>query len=296
MKVLLIYNPFSGNKTFKNNLDYIINKFQEKNYQIIPYRMDDDLDEMISNINNNSYNRILVAGGDGTIHQTINSLIKNSIDIPLGIFPVGTANDFAQNLNLPKTIEEMTKIALSENYIVSDVGCVNNRYFINVASLGFIIDVSQKTDNKAKNNLGILAYYIKGLEELPNMKALNVSVKSETINFLGEIYFMLIMNGKSAGGFKKIAPFSSIDDGLLDVYIFKKCPLYELMSLLIKVFNGEHLNSSYVIYFQTDKLSVDCNDCMGTDLDGEEGPVFPLHIQNVPGKLRILTQVVPKII
>lgn len=291
MKVLLIYNPISGGKTFKDHLDYVINKFQENNYQIIPYRINDfaSLDEMISKIDNDSYNRILIAGGDGTIHQIVNSLINNHIYIPLAIFPVGTANDYAQYFNLPKTIKEMTEIALSENYIYSDVGSVNNKYFINVASLGFLIDISQKTDSRAKNSLGILAYYIKGLEELPNMKAFKVSVESEVANFSDEIYFMLIMNGKSAGGFKKIAPFSSVNDGLLDVYIFKKCPIYELMTLLIKVFNGEHLNSSYVVYFQTNKLSINCNECVGTDLDGEEGPSFPLYIQNVPRKLKIFS-------
>ncbi len=291
MKALLIYNPVSGNRTFKNNLDYVIAEFQKKDFLVTPYRIMgiESLERMISGLSKNDYNRILIAGGDGTIHQVVNSLIRNDIDAPLGIFPVGTANDYAQYFSLPKTIEEMTKNALGNDYIYSDVGSVNNRYFINVASLGVLIDISQKTDTRAKSSLGVLAYYIKGLEELPNMKPFRITLKSDQMNFSGEIFFMLIMNGKSAGGFKKIAPLSSINDGLLDVYIFKKCPLYELMPLLIKVFNGEHLHSTYVSFFQTEKLSVFSQDNVGTDLDGEKGPCFPLHIQNVQNKLRILT-------
>lgn len=293
MKALLIYNPFSGNKIFKSYLDYVITKFQKKGFVLIPYRIIDKepLENIVSKIDLSEFDRILVAGGDGTIHQVVNVLIKYNIDLPLGIFPVGTANDYAQYFNLPKTIEEMTEINSRSNYTYSDVGLVNDKYFINVASLGFLIDISQKTDTRIKNSIGVLAYYLKGIEELPNMKPVHVSVKSEALDFSGEIYFMLIMNGRSAGGFKKIAPFSSINDGLFDIYIFKKCPVYELMPLLIKVYNGEHFNSPHVVYFQTHQLTVDCKASVGTDLDGESGSNFPLEIKNISKKLRIITKI-----
>ncbi|MBF8984251.1 YegS/Rv2252/BmrU family lipid kinase [Lutibacter sp. B2] len=289
MKVILIYNPFAGNRVFKNHLDYVIEKFQQQGLQIIPYRMDsqESLYKMISEIDEKEYNKILIAGGDGTINQVVNGLLKYNIQLPVSIFPVGTANDYAQYFNLPKNIEEMTEIALGDHYTYSDVGYVNDQYFINVASLGFLIDISQKTDPNLKNNLGVLAYYLKGIEELPKMKPINVKVSSKEINYIGEIYFMLIMNGKSAGGFKKIAPLASTNDGLLDIFIFKKCALYELIPLMLNVVNGEHMNNAHVIYFQTDELTVDCDGNIGTDLDGEKGSTFPLVIKTIPKKLKI---------
>ncbi|WP_432403987.1 YegS/Rv2252/BmrU family lipid kinase [Wukongibacter sp. M2B1] len=292
MKVLLIYNPVSGSGIFKNYLDYIIEKFQEKDFQIIPYRISskDTLDNILLNLDENEYKKILIAGGDGTINRIVNKLVKYDINLPIGIFPVGTANDYAQYFNLPRTIEEMTDIVLRDNYTYCDIGIANDKYFINVASLGFLIDISQKTDTKFKNNLGVLAYYLKGIEELPNLKAINVKVTAKEIDFNDEIYFMLIMNGKSAGGFKKIAPLSSLSDGLLDVFIFKKCPSIELVPLMLKVVNGEHFNSPHVIYFQTDELIVDCDRQVGTDLDGEKGSNFPLNIKVVPQKLKINTR------
>lgn len=289
MNVLLIYNPYAGHKLFKNYLDYIISKFQKKGLQIIPYRMDHGLEDMISNINPNEFVKILAAGGDGTINQVVNAMIKHNINLPLGIFPVGTANDYARYFKLPKTIEEVTEILLEDYYTYSDIGCVNNKYFINVASLGFLIDISQRTDTKFKNSLGVLAYYLKGIEELPSMRPVRISVESPEMNFEGEIYFMIIMNGKSAGGFKKIAPFSSINDGLFDVYIFKKCSLYELMPLLLKIHNGEHFNSPHVVYFQSRQLTVNCDEDIGTDIDGEVGTSFPLSILNIQSKLKIIT-------
>lgn len=292
MKVKLIYNPISGDRTFKNHLDYIIDKFQQKGMQIEPYRTNrkEELDKMISQMDGAEYKKILIAGGDGTINQVVNSLLRYNIDLPIGIFPVGTANDYAQYFNLPQGIEEIVEILLRDNYTLSDVGLVNDRYFINVASLGVLIDISQKTNTELKNSLGVLAYYLNGITELPKVKPVNIKVNSSTINYDGEILFMLIMNGRSAGGFHKIAPTASINDGLLDVFIFKKCPIYELAALLLTVINGEHINNSNVIHFKTEDLFIDTLGEVSTDLDGEGGPVFPLNLRIIPQKLKIITR------
>lgn len=292
MKVKLIYNPVSGSGTFKENLDYIIEKFQDKGYELSLFRTrnKESLKTMMSKLNKNEYVRILVAGGDGTINQVVNLMLEHNIDLPLGIFPVGTANDYARYFNLPKDIKEATEIVLRNNYTPADVGCVNNKHFINVASLGFLVDVSQKVSSSTKNNMGILSCYLKGLEELPTMKPIKIKVSTKEFNLEEEILFMLILNGKSAGGFNKISPFSSINDGFLDVFIFKKCPVIELPNLFLKVMKGEHIKSSYVTYFQTDSLVIDCKEKVGTDLDGEKGVEFPLNITTLPKKLNIITK------
>jgi len=247
------------------------------------------LDSMMSEVDETAFKKILIAGGDGTINQVVNVMQKYNINLPLSIFPVGTANDFAQYFNIPKGIIEMTAIALGDNYTYTDIGQMNDQYFVNVASLGFLIDISQKTERKFKNNLGVLAYYLKGIEELPNLKPVYVEVESEEVSFEGDIYFILIMNGKSAGGFKKIAPFASMSDGMLDVFIFKKIPVIEIMPLMLKVVNGEHVDNVHVRYFQTNKLTIKCDQEVGTDLDGEKGSEFPLDIKVLPKRLRINT-------
>jgi len=292
MKILLIYNPYSGNGTFKKNLDGIVQAVQNKGFYLIPYRISstEALDTMLSTMDINSFNRIWIAGGDGTIHQVINSLLRYECTVPIGIYPVGTANDFMWYFHFPDTIEEITEILLRDNYTYCDIGVANGRYFINVASLGFLIDVSQKTDIKAKKSLGVIAYYLKGAEELSRLKPVHVGIRSGEVNRDAEVYFVLIMNGKSAGGFKKIAPLASFSDGLLDVYIFKKCPLIDLIALIIKVRNGEHAESPYVDYFQTAELTIDCKDTVGTDMDGEKGFDFPLRVSIEPRKLKLITR------
>ncbi len=292
MRILLIYNPKSGNGTFINHFDSIMEAVQKKGYYLVPYRISsrDSLEKMLSTIDVNGFNRIWIAGGDGTIHQVINLLLRLECKVPVGIYPVGTANDFARYFNLPDSIEEMTEILLRDNYTNSDLGVANGHYFLNVASLGFLIDVSQKTDRNAINSLGVLAYYLKGAEELSNLKPVKVSIRSKEADSDDEVYFILIMNGKSAGGFKKIAPLASLSDGLLDVYVFKKCPIIELIPLIIKVANGEHAESPYVDYFQTAELMIDCNEPVGTDMDGEKGFDFPLKVSVASEKLKVITR------
>lgn len=292
MKILLVYNPFAGNGTFKNHLDGILEKVQNKGAYLTPYRISspEALENMIATIDINSFGKIWIAGGDGTIHQVINLLIKYHSQIPIGVYPVGTANDFAYYFNFPDKIDEMTDILLQDNYTDCDIGVANDHYFLNVASLGFLIDVSQKTPVAIKRSFGVLAYYLKGVEEVSKLRPVSVRIRSQEANRDEEVYFILIMNGKSAGGFKKIAPLASMSDGLLDVYIFKKCPVLELLPLVIKVANGEHADSPYVDYFQTKALTIDCDEWVGTDLDGEKGFDFPLKVTVEPRMVKIITR------
>lgn len=290
-KVLLFYNPQAGNGLFGMNLDSIIEKFQKKKLFVIPVRSDRRglLNEVLKEINPNEFKKIIVAGGDGTINMAVNGMIAHHIDLPLAIFPAGTANDFAYYFDLPGDIDGMIKIALEENYTYADVGKANDKYFINVAAMGFLVDVSQKTDPDVKNTLGVISYYLKGVSEIPNLRPITVKITSEEFTFEDKIYFMLVMNGRSAGGFKRIAPSAKVNDGLLDVMLFKELPILELAPLLINVMTGQHQDNKNVISFQTNKLHIEADQDVNTDIDGEKGDGLPLDIEVLPKRLRINT-------
>jgi len=100
---------------------------------------------------------------------------------------------------------------------------------------------------------------------------------------------MLVMNGRSAGGFKRIAPLAEVNDGLLDVMLFKEMPILELAPLLFNVMTGQHHENKNVEFFQTKRLYIESEQQVGTDIDGEKGEHLPLDIQVVPNKFRINT-------
>ena len=289
MKVKFIYNPYSGENLILSKLDKVISLHQEAVYTIVPYRITagEDVGVALNDIKDGNYKYILIAGGDGTVDSVVNAMAKSGISLPIGILPVGTANDFSKFLGMPSDVEEACKQILSSEVKSVDLGSINDKYFVNVASTGLFTDVSQKTDVNLKNTIGKLAYYLKGLEELPNFRKLHVNILSKEVEFDGEMYLLLVFNGATAGNFN-LATRADACDGLLDIIMFKAVQIYELLPLFIKVLKGEHLDSNKVLYFKTDYLKVECHEDIVTDIDGEKGPDFPLEIKCIKGGLKIL--------
>lgn len=288
-KVKFIYNPYSGENLILDQLDKVIKIHQEAGYTIVPYRIDKEVDVInaFNDFKENNYYYVLIAGGDGTIDNVVNAMTKCGISVPIGILPVGTANDFGKFLGMPSDVSKACRQILSSEVTAVDLGSINDKYFVNVASTGLFTDVSQKTDVNLKNTIGKLAYYLKGLEELPNFRKLDIKIKSDEMEYEGKMYFMLVFNGQTAGNFK-LATIADATDGQLDVIIFKAIPIIELIPLFVKVLKGEHLDSDNVIYFKTNNLYIESQEDIGTDIDGEKGPEFPLHIKCIKGGLKIL--------
>lgn len=287
-KVKFIYNPYSGENIILNELDKVLKIHQQSGYQVVPYRIQRDKDvlEAFDDIDSD-FAYILIAGGDGTVDSVVNAMMKKNIKLPIAILPVGTANDFAKFIGMSFNIKEACKKIVKSTPKAVDIGKINDKYFINVASTGLFTDVSQKTDVNLKNTIGKLAYYIKGIEELPNFRRLKVSLRSKEISFDGEMYLLLIFNGQTAGNFK-LATNADVSDGMLDVIVFKAVPIIELIPLFIKVLKGEHLNSDKILYFKTNDIMIECSEDIVTDIDGEKGPDFPLRVQCIKDGIEVL--------
>ena len=288
-KILLYYNAFSGSGVFRNNLDHIIDRCQKLGYQVVPVRAAHGvvINRVFETLRQEEYSRILVAGGDGTMNTCVNAMVRHDIHLPVGLLPAGTANDFAYYFELPSDLDLQLDVALGEKTTKADVGKVNNKCFINVCAMGALVDVSQKTDPNLKNALGSLAYYLKALTELPQVHPIAVRLTTPERVYNEEIYFMVVMNGESAGGFRKLSPQSSMDDGKLDVIAFRKMPIMEFGPLLFEVVNGRHPDNKNVLYFQTPELTIESNEQMDTDVDGEHGEKLPLHFSMLRRRLDV---------
>ena len=288
-KVKFIYNPFSGENTITTDIDSIIKVHQRYDYVVYPFRIsfEQDISKAFEDVDS-SVNYILIAGGDGTVDRILNYMKLHDFTQPIGIIPTGTANDFSKFIGMPFDVEEACEQILNSKAKKVDIGKMNDRYFLNVASTGLFTDVSQKTDVNLKNTIGKLAYYVKGFEQLPNFRKLRIKVSSKEMNFDDDMYLMMIFNGQTAGNFN-LAYKAELDDGLLDVIIIKAVMLRDIIGIFIKMLRAEHLEDvSGVIYFRTDKLQIDCYEDIVTDMDGERGPDFPLTITCEKESIEIL--------
>lgn len=286
-KVRLIYNPYSGENVILRELDRVVKMHQEKGYEVVPYRIqrDKSIDEVLDDIE--GYKYILVAGGDGTVDSVVNAMKRKNVDLPIGILPLGTANDFGKFLGIPNKVEDALERILKFNPKPIDLGKVNDKYFVNVASTGLLTDVSQKTDVNLKNTIGKLAYYLKGLEEIPNFRKLKVKITTDEMVYDDTMYLILVFNGQTAGNLR-LATKAEVDDGYLDLIIIKAVQLYEILPLFIKILKGDHLDSKKVVYVKTKKIKIETDEGIVTDIDGEKGPDFPLDIECIQGGINVL--------
>lgn len=285
----LVYNPVSGEGNFAANLDKVIKIFQQNQWQVVPVRTFAGVPATAYFQPNDGqhFDAVLAAGGDGTLHQTANALLEQGIDLPLGIFPVGTVNDIARFLRLPDSIEDCCRVILKGNTLNMDAGRANNDYFLNVASGGLLTDVPHTTPVRLKNILGRMAYYAKGFESLPRFRPLQLTVEADGQRWQEQFLLFLVLNSTAAGGFRHLAPKASVHDGLLDVVLVRDRPLAELLPLLIRLLRGQHLDDPGVEFFQTSKVTINSIQQVSTDLDGEQGPELPLQVEVVPGALKI---------
>ncbi len=285
-KARLIYNPFSGKRVFGNRLDIVIHKLQSGGYEVTPIRTTrlEDINDSMKYAH--GYDCIITSGGDGTINQVINAMMKNNINIPIGILPSGTSNDFAKYLNIPMHTSEACDVILRNKISECDLGKINDRYFINVAAAGLLTDVSQKIDTNLKSTLGKMAYYIKGIEQLPNFRAIPISINHDGEIIKELVYLFVILNGSSAGGFR-LAPDSTANDGMLNLVAIKACNIVELFNLFISMLKGEHLENNNVIYLKGKKFNIQCDENIETDIDGETGPKFPMNVSLSSKKLKV---------
>ncbi|MCJ7691315.1 MAG: YegS/Rv2252/BmrU family lipid kinase [Clostridiaceae bacterium] len=288
-KVKFIYNPYSGENTIASDLDLIIRIHQKHDYVIVPHRIchENSLSNAFFDIDK-SYKYVLIAGGDGTIDSIVNVMKEKEINLPIAIIPTGTANDFARYIGMPLDVEEACNQIIKSKVKKVDLGKINHKYFMNVASTGLFTDVSQKTDMNLKNTIGKLAYYVKGFEQLPNFRRLKIKVTTDKECFEGDMYLMLVFNGQTAGNLK-FAYKAKIDDGLLDVIIIKAGIMKNIINIFIKMVRNEYLeNVEGIVYFKTNRLEVECFENIVTDIDGERGPDFPLIIKCEKGGISVL--------
>ncbi len=173
--------------------------------------------------------RIIIGGGDGTISSTLPSLME--LKKPLGVLPLGTANDFARTLSLPETPLEAAEVALGPRTHRIDVGLVNGHPFLNVASVGVATKVSKLQSKDLKRSLRVLSYAVSFREAIRDAKPFRVSIEVDDHSYWkGMVHQVSVGNGRFHGGGLLVAETAAIDDGQLNVYVVRPGTVLELVA------------------------------------------------------------------
>ena len=289
-KARLIYNPTSGREEMRRILPDILEKLDQAGIETSCHATtsEGDATREAELAVERGYDIIIAAGGDGTLNEVVNGMAGKENPPLLGVFPLGTTNDFARALGIPKKWEDFCDLIINNNTKAIDIGKANDRYFINIAGGGSLTQLSYEVPSRLKTMIGQLAYYMKGIEKMVNLSPIELHIKAEGYEDMsGEFMLFLIANSNSVGGFEKLAPTATIDDGLFDVIAVKKCNLAEFIRLVTMVVRGEHFNDPRVIYFKTNRMEVTSPNKVEINVDGELGGELPGVFEVLPRHLSI---------
>jgi diacylglycerol kinase (ATP) len=198
---------------------------------------------------------------------------------PLGVLPLGTTNDLARALGIPRSWDAAVDLIAEGHVKPIDVGQVNDRYFINIAGGGSLTELTYEVPSKMKTMLGQLAYYMKGFEKLPRLRPIRMKVASEEVKLDEDMMLFLVANSNSVGGFEKLAPEALIDDGLMDVLLLRRCTLPDFIRLASMAVRGEKVNDPLLVQFRTKQITMESPDYVQLNLDGEFGGTLPCEIK-----------------
>ena len=288
-KLVLFYNPVSGHAAFKNKLDWIVEAFQRRGILLMLYRTKKEgNDDFASFVRDVEPDGILAAGGDGTVHECVNILMKNQINLPMGIIGSGTSNDFATYLKINEDMEAyFDRIAAGKVQRV-DLGRVGDEYFINVASAGMMTSIAHEVDARLKNAMGKMAYYIKGIGELPKFRSVSLSIDADDQHYDIEAFLFVVINSSVVGSMKKVAENVSVTDGKLDLLAVSKCGIPKLVTVTADLVSGKPISEKeYILHLQASRFRISTTEVLESDLDGEAGPNLPLTIETVPSAIAV---------
>ena len=288
-KLVLFYNPVSGHAAFKNKLDWIVEAFQRRGILLLPYRTKREGNEdFVDFLREVKPNGVLAAGGDGTVHECVNLLVKNQLDLPLGIIGSGTSNDFATYLQINNDMEAYFDKIAAGSFQRMDVGKVGEKYFINVASAGMMTSIAHEVDRRLKNALGKMAYYLKGIGEIPKFRAVPLTITADGQKHELEAFLFVVINSGVVGSMKNVAKDVAVDDGRLDLLAIKKCGISRLMAITADLVAGRPVaEKDGVLHLQARNFEITAGEELQSDLDGEVGPFLPLTIVTVPQAIAV---------
>lgn len=272
-RMLFIYNPHAGKGKIIPKLGEIIDIFVKGGYlvEIYPTQGPKDAIKKASKASKR-FDLVVCSGGDGTLDEVVTGMVKGDRQFTIGYIPVGTTNDYATSLNIPKDIIEAAEdIILGEPYAY-DVGRFNEGVFVYIAAFGLFTEVSYATDQNFKKLLGHVAYLLQGIKSLAEVKSYKMKVTIDDKVYEDEFIYGMVTNSVSVGGFKKLTgPNVQLDDGLFEVtFIRKPKNVFELQEMIASLLIEED-QTDMIISCKTSRIQVEAENEIAWTLDGEFG-------------------------
>lgn len=280
-RLLFIYNPTSGTGQVKGALADVLDVFAKAGWITTAYPTQCKGDAVrIAREMGPQFDRVVCAGGDGTLSETAGGLMDLKDPPPLGYIPFGSTNDCAATLKLPRKPREAALVAAGTGLTLPmDVGRLNGKPFIYVAAFGAFTKVAYDTPQELKNTFGHLAYIFAGIASLPTIAPYHLKLEFDGQALEDDFYFGMVSNAQSIAGLKPPKVDQVVlDDGLFEVTLVKKplslADLADGLQALINLSPADR--SGALVQFQARDLTFSCRQPIPWTVDGEFGGSQPV--------------------
>jgi lipid kinase YegS len=243
---------------------------------------------------------VVAAGGDGTINEVVNGLndwaeAEGRDEMPrLGVVPLGTANDFAGGLHVPKDPEEALLVGVRGTGYPVDLATVNGRCFLNVSTGGFGAEATDEASDELKRMLGPIAYVFTGVKKFVTLHPSTARFTSggETLHD-GDFLIFAVGNARRTGGGVRLTSEADLSDGLLDLCVVEGMTHMEFVRIAPQLRAGNHVEHPKVIYKQVRSVTVESKDELSVNVDGEPISARRFEYRMVPRQITVMAPETP---
>lgn len=291
-KLLLLVNPYSGSGKSLAACEYLKKQLADYTFNTIVSQYKGHFVNFLNKEDLNQYEKIIIFGGDGTMHEVTNGIAEKGLTPPLLLFPCGggkALNHDINNLNWESSLQKFkannTKLIDIFKLQFANSTDTQPLYGFNVIGWGLVSYINATAEKLRW--VGGLRYSLAAIIHIFKNPSFEAKVVVDDEVFTGNFCFVLACNTQHTGKAMKIAPLAVLDDGLLDVLVIKHVPFYHLLRLFPLIFSGKHIHSPLVIYKKARKFSIDAEP-LSLVLDGEVKGQTPLRAEVQPNKLNMI--------
>lgn len=297
-QVLIIANPASGKGLAQEYADKLRQVIEEVYQAQVEVRSTEGLGDAIrwsKSAMDNGFDTVLCLGGDGTVNETVQGLMLAEERPYFGFVPLGTVNDLGRALGYDMNPDCAIEQYRNVQTVPLDIASVNDRYFMNVLAIGSIPEAVMNTDSDDKNKLGFLAYVKDAVGKVLGDNSYHLEIEDSQGN-VTQLETDLLIAGltNSVGGYEEMFSFADYDDGLLHLAAVKGSSLVDYAKVALEggVQEEGETDNLFVLSDHAMKIrSLNAEDEIASNIDGDEGPTLPLELMVIKHALKVI---VPK--
>ncbi|MBN1402552.1 MAG: diacylglycerol kinase family lipid kinase [Anaerolineae bacterium] len=297
MRVQLIFNPVAGPRDVAHDLEQVVSFLRTQGWETRLTRTfgPGDATTYAREAANSGYDMVVAVGGDGTLSEVADGLVGT--ECIMGVLPVGTGNLWAHMLNFPvwspmsrSALLDAAKVLVEGRVRVVDLGRAGGRCFVLWLGVGFDAQIARDVEphRDIRRGFGNLAYVVSGLALGLAFRGTRATVVVDGRAIRQRVILIIAANAQLYGPSWRLAPQAQLDDGLLDLYIFKGGSILDILRYIGLILLGKHIGHPKIESYRVRRVEIRAGKSLPYHVDGNPAGHTPVHIEVLPKALRVI--------